>query len=116
MINYSVFFLSEQETLNRTPNSTTLVHSVGRKRKRTDSEVEAASKVAKKQRGNTSEEKTSLHELGATKRRGRTRRSKGSKEQKDGRAEPASNVPPPEDDAVIVLLDEDDEKKGLTKL
>lgn len=70
--------------------------------------------MAKKQRADTDEEKIPPAESRPTKRRGRTRRSQGSKEQKA----PADKGPPapPEDGAVIVLLDEDNEKKGLKKL
>lgn len=71
--------------------------------------------MAKKQRPDTDEEKVPPAESRPTKRRGRTRRSQGSKEQKDDRAEPADKGPP-EDGAEIVLLDENDEKKGLKKL
>lgn len=107
------FFPLELETLN----STKPAQPVGGKRKRTDGEAEAAAKVAKKQRANTDDEKISPAESVPTKRRGRTRRSQGSKEQKDGGAEPADKGPPapPEDGAVIVLLDENDDKKGLKK-
>lgn len=107
-------FPLEAETQNRPPSSTQPVQPVGGKRKRTDGEAEAAAKVAKKQRADTDEEKIPPAESRPTKRRGRTRRSQGSKEQK----EPADKGPPapPEDGAVIVLLDEDNEKKGLKKL
>lgn len=107
-------FPLEAETLNRAPSSALPVQPVGGKRKRTDGEAEAAAKVAKKQRADTDEEKIPPAESRPTKRRGRTRRSQGSKEQ----SEPADKGPPapPEDGAEIVLLDENDEKKGLKKL
>lgn len=104
---------SSSETLNRPPSSTLPVQPVGGKRKRTDGEAEAAAKVAKKQRADTDEEMIPPVESRPTKRRGRTRRSQGSKEQK----EPADKDPPapPEDGAVIVLLDEDNEKKDVVR-
>lgn len=110
-------FLLEPETLNRAPSSTPAAEPVGGKRKRTDGEVDAMVKVAKKQRANASEEKISPAESGSTKRGGRTRRAQRSKpeEQTDDGTKPADESPLvlPEDDAVIVLLDEDTEKKGF---
>lgn len=118
MIHLFCVFPLEAETLSRAPSSALPVQPVGGKRKRTDGEAEAAAKVAKKQRADTDEEKIPPAESRPTKKRGRTRRSQGSKEQKDDRAEPADKGPPapPEDGAEIVLLDENDEKKGLKKL
>lgn len=73
-------------------------------------------KVAKKQRADSSEENISPAHSGPTKRRGRTRRSQGSKEQ-DGPAESAGKGPPapPEEDTVVVHLDADDDRKGFKK-
>lgn len=109
-------FPLEPETLNRAPSSTP-AEPVGGKRKRTDGEVDAMVKVAKKQRANASEEKISPAEAGSTKRGGRTRRTQRSKpeEQTNDGTKAADKGPPvlPEDDAVIVLLDEDTEKKGF---
>lgn len=110
-------FPLEPETLNRAPSSTPAAEPLGGKRKRTDGEVDAMVKVAKKQRANASKEKISSAEAGSTKRGGRTRRTQRSKpeEQTDDGTQAADKGPPilPEDDAVIVLLDEDTEKKGF---
>lgn len=72
--------------------------------------------MAKKQRADTSEENVSPTESGPTKRRGRTRRSQGSKEQ-DGGAESAEKGPPAptEESSAVVLLDAEERKKGLKK-
>lgn len=110
-------FPLEPEPLNRVPSSSPAAEPVGGKRKRTDGEVDAMVKVAKKHRANALEEKISPAEAGPTKRGGRTRRAQRSRpeERTDDGTKPADKNPPvlPEDDAVIVLLDEDTEKKGF---
>lgn len=72
--------------------------------------------MAKKQRADSLEENVSPAQSGATKRRGRTRRSQGSKEQR-GQAESAEKGPPasPGEGAVIGLLDVEEGKRGLNK-
>lgn len=102
----------EPETLNKAPSSTAPVQPVGGKRKRTDGEGEAAAKVAKKQRADTSDENVSPAESVPTKRRGRTRRSQGSKEQDSTEKGSAAA---PEESSVIRLQGEDEGKKGRKK-
>ncbi|GLD66733.1 ATPase family AAA domain-containing protein 5-like protein [Lates japonicus] len=96
---------------------------VGGKRKRTDDEGEKTVKVAKKQRGNHSEESASTPEPEPTKRGGRTRRAQRSKLQEgaEEKSKPSTKTAPipTEDDSVVVLddllLGEDSGKKDVVK-
>ncbi|XP_039978836.1 ATPase family AAA domain-containing protein 5 isoform X2 [Xiphias gladius] len=96
---------------------------VGGKRKRINDEGENAVKVAKKQRGNHSEENMSTPEPEPTKRGGRTRRAQRSKleEEAKEKARPSNKTAPilSEDDSVVGLddlpLEEDTVRKDMVK-
>lgn len=85
-----------------------------------DDEGEMTVKVAKKQRANSSEEKTSTAEPEPTRRGGRTRRSQRSRQEEEANEKTKPSVKaapiPHEDDSVVViddlLLGDDAEKKG----
>ncbi|TKS91856.1 ATPase family AAA domain-containing protein 5 [Collichthys lucidus] len=116
---------SEPEAVTRVTSAPLPAVPVGGKRKRADDEGEMAVKVAKKQRADSSEEKTSTAEPGPTRRGGRTRRSRGSRQEEEAneneKSKPSVKAAPipPEDDSVVVLddllLGEDAEKKDVVK-
>ncbi|XP_023250976.1 ATPase family AAA domain-containing protein 5 [Seriola lalandi dorsalis] len=82
---------------------------VGGKRKRIDDGRENTAKVAKKQRGNHSEENVSTPERETAKRGGRTRRAQRSRleEEEKEKTRPSNKTAPipSEDDSVVVLDD-----------
>ncbi|XP_019120578.2 ATPase family AAA domain-containing protein 5 isoform X1 [Larimichthys crocea] len=114
---------SEPEAVTRVTSVPLSAGPVGGKRKRTDDEGEMTVKVAKKQRANSSEEKTSTAEPESTRRGGRTRRSQRSRQEEEANEKTKPSVKaapiPPEDDSVVViddlLLGDDTEKKDVVK-
>ncbi|TMS14725.1 ATPase family AAA domain-containing protein 5 [Larimichthys crocea] len=114
---------SEPEAVTRVTSVPLPTGPVGGKRKRMDDEGEMAVKVAKKQRANSSEEKTSTAEPEPTRRGGRTRRSQRSRQEEEANEKTKPSVKaapiPPEDDSVVViddlLLGDDTEKKDVVK-
>ncbi|XP_070703677.1 ATPase family AAA domain-containing protein 5 [Pempheris klunzingeri] len=114
---------SEPEAVTTVTSTTQSAEPVGGKRKRIDDEGEMTVKVAKKQRANSSEEKTSSPEPEPTKRGGRTRRAQRSRpdEGLNAKAKPSVKAAPipSEDDSVIVLDDllmgENTVKKDVVK-
>ncbi|XP_019958449.2 ATPase family AAA domain-containing protein 5 [Paralichthys olivaceus] len=108
-------FLKRRTDHQQLSSASEMAPPVGCKRKRMDDEGENTVKVAKKQRGNHSEENVSTSEPEPT-RRGRTRRGQKSKLEKEEKAR-LSNIASPilsEDDSVIVL-DEDTVEKDVVK-
>ncbi|XP_045897487.1 ATPase family AAA domain-containing protein 5 isoform X1 [Micropterus dolomieu] len=94
---------SEPEAVTRVTSTTLPAEPVGGKRKRQDDEGEMTVKVAKKQRANSSEEKSSTAKPEQTKRRGRTRRAQRSRQEEvNEKAEASVRT---EDDSVVVLDD-----------
>lgn len=115
----TAYYFPEPEAVTGV-TSITLPAEPGGKRKRVEDEGEITVKVAKKQRGNSSEERASPAEPEPTKRGGRTRRARRSRleEELNERAKPSVSAAPipSEDDCVVVhddlLLQGDTAKKG----
>ncbi|XP_035035999.1 ATPase family AAA domain-containing protein 5 [Hippoglossus stenolepis] len=103
-------FLKRRTEYQQLSSASETAPTVGGKRKRMDDEGENTVKVAKKQRGNHSEESISTSEPEPTKRGGRSRRVQRSKQEKEAKekARPSNTAAPilSEDDSVIVLDDD----------
>lgn len=114
---------SEPDAVTGATSITLPAEPAGGKRKRVDDVGEITVKAAKKQRGNSTEEKVSTTEPEPTKRGGRMRRTRRSRleEEVNEKAKPSVKAAPipSEDDSVVVhddlLLQEDIGKKDVVK-